>query len=444
MKKTQNTLQGIIQFLIYLSPFVFPLYLIRFQLAGIPFTALESFTYLLFGLWVLALLLKKLKLSWEKPLRYYWLAAFVLIIGATIGVLTAPHYITLPSNEILDAQRATLGVWKGWVIAPLLYFAVLTQTLKKESVDVLLRLFVYAGALVALVAYGYGVFNGGVTYDFRLSGFFESANYLSLYLVPPTLIAIYFLFSRRLPLKWFHTLDLSALAIMLHALFFTKSYAAFLGVFGAVFLYLFLLVLKKGVATKKGKLALFVVFLTFAVVLFSQVNTPKFKQALDFKNRSSSSVRLEVYEIAASLIREEPLTGIGPGLFQAEYQTRGRTNLGRIPLEWNIPHPHNVFLAFWLNAGLLGLIALILFIAFAHIRFTYPLMAFWGILIHGLFDTPFWKNDLAMIWWIVLASVVILQTYGTDSPQKQKAPIRKRLAPKRASRPRVKARVPKK
>ena len=106
-------------------------------------------------------------------------------------------------------------------------------------------------------------------------------------------------------------------------------------------------------------------------------------------------------------------------------------------MEWNIPHPHNIFFAFWLNAGLLGLIALFIFIVFTHRRFTYPLIAFWGLLIHGLFDTPFWKNDLSMIFWLILGAIVILQTYGTSPPKKRPSGIRKRLAPRISKRARV-------
>jgi len=42
-------------------------------------------------------------------------------------------------------------------------------------------------------------------------------------------------------------------------------------------------------------------------------------QFLDFENRSSSSVRIEIYQVAGGLIKERPLIGVGPGLFQAAY-----------------------------------------------------------------------------------------------------------------------------
>ncbi len=430
MKKF-NSLQGITHKLLLISPFIFPLYLLRFQVYGIPFTVLEVFCYILFAIWLIGVVLRRLPINFQRPLNYYWITVFVLFAGATIGMLTAPHYISLPNGEILDAQRTALGVWKGWVIAPMLYFAVFTQTITSQlELKKLLRYFVYSGALVALICYGFGILNSGFTYDLRLSGFYESANYLSLYLVPPLLLSIYFLFQRKGKPGKKEYLNLSSLVIMAHALFFTQSYSAIIGIFGAIGLYVLYLILWKTKRKKAAITGFILLTLTFAVIVITQINTPKFKQFLDWENRSSTSVRLEVYEISWSLINEEPLTGIGPGLFQAEYQTRGQKNLGHIPLEWNIPHPHNIFFAFWLNAGLLGLVALFSFLFFVHKRFTYPLIAFWGIIIHGIFDTPFWKNDLSMIFWLILGSIVILQTYGTNTSKKRTGPIRRRLAPK--------------
>ncbi len=436
---TKNPLQCATEFLVYLSPFFIPLYLLKFQVYGIPFTVLEVFTYVLFAVWFLAVIRRRMPFNWSKPLRYYWIAAFMLFLGATIGVFTSPHFLSLPSGDILDTQKVALGVWKGWVTAPMLYFAVLTQTVRSPLyLQKFLRVFAYSGALVALSAYIMAVCGKGITYDFRLSGFFESANYLSLYLVPPFLVSACFLMKRsggRATLTDY--LDLISLVAMAHAIFFTKSYAAMVAVFGALVLYMLYIMFKGKVSRKAVIAAVLALIATFTVVILTQINTAKFKQFLDWQNRSSTSVRLEVYEIAWNLIEKNPLTGVGPGLFQANYQTEGPHILGHAPMEWNIPHPHNIFFAFWLNAGLLGLLALILFIILAHRGFTFPLVAFWGIIIHGFFDTPFWKNDLSMIFWLILGAIVILQTYATSAPQIRPSGVRKRLAPRYSKRSRV-------
>jgi O-antigen ligase len=403
-------LSKIIKKLVLISPFFYPAYLLKFQIAGIPFTGLEIFVYLIFGLWIFHVVSDRTAIVWDKTTKWYWYAAFAIAVGAALGVIFAPNFISLPSGETLDAKRTALGVWKGWVFAPAIYFALLTQVLKtKDDVKNVLRSFVYSAALVGIISDVFGLFGEGVTTDMRLRGFFESANYLALYLVPAILMNIYFFLTRPKSLRFYDKLDLASLAILAYCLFFTQSYAGIIGVFGALGIAALYHLLKNPKQRKKIIIALVVLGATFAVILVTQLNSPKFKQSLDYKNRSSTSVRLEIYRTSWDLIKKSPLVGIGPGLFQANYQNQAPITLGHAPLEWNMPHPHNIFLAFWLNAGIIGLAGFIFILILAHRRFTFPLIALWGILIHGMFDMPFWKNDLAMIFWLVIACILILQ-----------------------------------
>lgn len=435
MRKTASVKsQLLLEWLAYLSPFVFPLYFFRFRLAGIPFTALEAFCYLFFAAFLFSVFKGYRKMRWEKPARWYYLAAFVLLLGATLGVITAPHYIALPSGLLMDSQQTALGVWKGWLVAPMLYFFTFTQVIDdSEKLRKLLLYFIYSGALVALVSYGFALFGEGITYDLRLSGFFESANYLSLYLAPSLLLGIYFLLHGGKLSKGEELYNLSSVTVMIHALFMTQSYAAVIGVFGALGLYIMVLLIRHRMGLIKLSMIFLALIIVFSSAVYSQKDSPKFRQFLDFENRSSSTVRLEIYEISWGLLNDYPLTGVGPGLYQGYYQIMGPDILGQAPMEWNIPHPHNVFFAFWLNAGLLGFLAFLALLVLAHVRLTYPVIALWGIVIHGLFDTPFWKNDLAMIFWFVIGAILILQTYGSSPHKKQSGPIRKRAQIRRST-----------
>lgn len=409
-----SPLLKLVRQLTFISPFLFVAYLFRFQVAGIPFSIAEIFVYLLFGLWTYELIRDHKIVTWDKATRRYWYAAFFILVGATLGVLMAPEFMDLPSGEILNTKRMTLGIWKGWVLAPILYFAVLTQVLKKkEDVEELLRMFVYSAVVVSLLAHFFGIFSEGVTIDLRLRGFYESANYLSLYLVPAVLINAYFIFLRNKLSIFQKRADIATLTILTYSLFFTQSYAAIIAVFGSLGLFALYYLLQHPRQRKKIITALLVLFFTFVAALLTQLNTPKFKQFLDFENRSSTTVRLEIYQTSAHLIRTKPIFGVGPGLFQVHYQNAAPEVLGRAPLEWNMPHSHNIFLGFWINAGIIGLLAFLTLIAFCHWRFTYPLIALWGILLHGLFDMPFWKNDLSMIFWLIIACILILQKTGS-------------------------------
>jgi O-antigen ligase len=402
--------QRIVRFLVMVSPFVYPAYLLHFKVAGVPFTGLEVFVYVLFGLWLLELVRDRKNVAWDPVVRNFWVAAFLIFVGATVGVAFSPISIPLPDGTTLAARQVSLGVWKGWVLAPILYFAVLTQMLKtSEDVWKILKIFVFSAALVGIVSHLFALFGNGLTYDFRLNGFFESANQLALYIVPAIPISVVFLLHRHKPLQTWDYLNSSALAILVYTLLFTQSYAGILAVFVSVGMMVAFLMFRKRALRKPMLFALAALVLAFVGIAATQVQSEKFRQFLDFQNRSSTSVRLQIYQVAARLVDEHPLVGIGPGLFQANYQRESTEILGHPPYEWDMPHPHNIFLAFWLNAGLLGLAAFVGLLFFAHRRFTFPLVALWAIVLHGLFDTPFWKNDLAMIFWLVIAAIVVLQ-----------------------------------
>ncbi len=410
MKKAHSTLlKRFLQWLLWMSPFFFPLYLLRFQVAGIPFTVLEVFTYLLFGAFVLALILKQIKWRESKILYAGYIFGGLLVVGAFLSAFfSETDFITL-SRELLNTQRVSLGLWKGWVFAPFLYFLVLTQRINaSKSLRLIFLNFIYSAAIISLIAYGLGIFAEGFTDDLRLAGLFESANYLALYLGPALLLSGYFLFQKKELTGSHRWLNLFSFAIVLHALVMTQSYGAILSLFGAIGFYVLGLIV--GHRKKMKTLIWGIVSLgcVFVILIISQWNSPKFQQFLDWESRSSSSVRIELYQVSSHMIAERPVLGVGPGLFEYYYQFKAPTVLDWAPLEWNMPHPHNIFLGFWLSAGIMGLFALFGFIVLAHQKFTYPLLAFWGILIHGLFDMPFWKNDLAMIFFLIIGGIVIL------------------------------------
>lgn len=415
-----------LQSLITLSPLFFPTYLLRFTLFGIPFNVLECFTYLLFALWYFERLRDRKSFVWNPLHRHWFYSALLLLMGASLGAVFTPHFVTLPDGNIVDTQRIALGVWKGWVVAPLLYFIVVSQVVKTpQQVEKIFHHFIYSASLLSLLSYGYALFGSGLTWDYRLRGMFESANYLALFITPALVLNIWFVFLQPSNQKR-HLIFTATLAILAYSLLFTQSYAAILSVFGSLVIYFSHKAIQKKINRSQAALVFATLLILFAAVFLSQKNTDKFKSFLDTENRSSTSVRLELYRVSGHLIKEHPLIGIGPGQFQNQYQVAAPLVLHREPLEWNMPHPHNLFLAFWLNAGFLGLLSLFLLLILSHRAFTYPLLALWGILLHGLFDVPFWKNDLAMIFWLILACILILQQHGTHPAKKPAHQVRHR------------------
>lgn len=127
-----------------------------------------------------------------------------------------------------------------------------------------------------------------------------------------------------------------------------------------------------------------------------------------------------VWQSAILIIKDNPIFGIGPGMFQEYYLNYQRYFSPY--LEWAVPQPHNLFLAFWLQTGIIGMAGFLflIFWFFGH-GFTLILrrihadivLALMSImvytLIHGLLDTTYWKNDLSVIFWLIIISMVFIK-----------------------------------
>jgi O-antigen ligase len=71
--------------------------------------------------------------------------------------------------------------------------------------------------------------------------------------------------------------------------------------------------------------------------------------------QGSTFFRLELWRSTVTLIRESPWFGVGPGNFAQAYRTRYV-----LPSAWqqfNLEHPHNIYLDHWSRLGLLGVVA---------------------------------------------------------------------------------------
>lgn len=400
---------GIFPRLIAIMPLLFPLYLAKGTWFGVPVTLPEIFVG--FAALFFVIREKAWKPSWWIKNSYFgkYLPLFLFGLAAILGVLIVPGTGTFVDGTEFPALLRALGILKGWILFPMIYFVMARFYFRKKPglINLSLKALLLSGVILSIVALQQVWSGNFITVDGRASGPFESANYLSLYLGP---ILIYGLFSffKEKDKKSKIFLGISSL-LCVFGLFFSASYAAWIAVFSTVLLGIFLLVPKKW---KKKKWGILITLIVLAiVVVLSQLGTDKFTQFLEFSQRSSSSVRLQVYEIVLNLIKSNPIFGIGLGQFELQYQVNAVDILGHAPFEWVMLHPHNIFFAFWLNMGFLGLVSFVwlsvkalewLFEKDNKGRQIAALMLV-AILLHGIFDTPYFKNDLAFEFWLLMA-----------------------------------------
>jgi len=156
------------------------------------------------------------------------------------------------------------------------------------------------------------------------------------------------------------------------------------------------------------RLSLVIVIITFIAV--ASVPTLRYRAILPFKGEKSAVSRLSLWNTGIKAIKESPITGLGLTGFSQ--------NWNRINTDPNLDShnfPHNIFLNFWVETGLLGLISftlLCLLIITKGLKNKTNALALGvslfliTILVQGQLDNPYLKNDLAIIFWLVLSFAI--------------------------------------
>ncbi|KKP97331.1 MAG: hypothetical protein US25_C0019G0010 [Candidatus Moranbacteria bacterium GW2011_GWE1_36_7] len=380
-----------------------PLYLIKINVFNIPTNILELLALSSIILVVVndkKLFLKKIL---ELPMIFIF-SCFLIVFGLLLSIF-------FNNNHLVG-----LGILKGWFILPILFSFMLYLKLDLTlNIEKIYKSIFYSTTAVSIIAIFYKLFEI-TTYDSRLSAFYLSPNHLAMYITPGVFFGLYFMLISILQKHSFKKIFLHAmlLIILLISLYYTYSYAAWLALLGSL-----IIVSLTVKPFKKIILAIILFIFICGLLLFvSQKNSPKMISLLDLSSRSSLTSRETIWKVSIQLIKNNPFIGIGPGNFQSSYLAMQKYYPPY--LEWAIPQPHNVFLAFWLQAGLLGLIGFLLLLYFIFTTLwqllrnkksaalAAPLFGFFlYTILHGLIDTPFWKNDLAFLFWIC----IFLTTY---------------------------------
>jgi O-antigen ligase len=367
-----------------------PAYLVRFLVFGIPTNILE----ILIILTIIAYLVEYKR----PPSEFYrnhkaivWAAA-AIFIGLVTSMLVNHNY------------TSSLGIIKGWFILPLAFaWVAFMEAKSRKNVENVYKWLYSSTFWVAIVGLAY-YSAGQLTFDGRLQAFFNSPNYLAMYLAPGIVIAFSQAQStiRETKSRNFLYLLAASLAIILISFYLTYSYAAWAAVVASL--------LMTAIIKNKEKIDFKKISIAAAVIIFiflSQWNSQKFMDFRTLGERSSLESRIMIWSAAEKIISDNPFWGIGPGNFQDKYLEYQKY----FPpyLEWAVPHPHNLYLAFWLYGGTLSLAG---FLALLFFWFREAIKkeknSLWAIsfaiilyfLLHGLVDTTYFKNDLAVIFWL--------------------------------------------
>jgi O-antigen ligase len=444
------------KFTVLLIPAFFPLYLLRFEVLGIPVYFIEglilisaipvfykilkgeedilqkNFKCKIFYLFKRIFFVDFLKRK-QRPFLDFLKSPFLPITLFVIACLISASIV--PSDSYMHA----LGILKSWVLIPLIFFIILYHTLNNlEDINYAIYAYIASAVFLGIWALYQGLSGHFITIDNRASGPFESANYLAMYISPAFVyVSVRFIqtfihfkvesgFSKwgaiesRAYLSWI-------VALLFAVLILTQSYGGIIGVFLALFLYIIYERIQWQKYLKKTRIFLnkligFILLILFlGGTLTAFMNIEKFQNLVKFDERTSISTRFEIWTVGAQLIKENPILGIGLGQYEENYVQRAEEILGKKPFEEKRLHSHNVFMSFWLNSGLLGLIAFLWIVIFAYLQIKRVdlkekknillacISMLTYILMHGLIDVTYWKNDLALIFWLIMACIFAIE-----------------------------------
>jgi len=418
-----------------------PSYLLRFNVLGIPFTFLEAMILISFAVWFLRAAAPNLK-NWIKKRRERIPYPYSLEIMAII-------IISFLAVAISGFNTSALGIWKAYFFEPILLFILIMNVFQNEKGrKKIISAFILGAGTTALVGLfqqitGLFIFNPfwANLETRRVVSFFGYPNAVGLFLAPLVIIfSGYFLTIKG----WGEKETLNKIAVVLVilisllAIYFAKSEGAIIGILAAVFLCSLF-------ANKKSRIAAIVLALASMLIIFSVPTLKSYATDKIFLRDLSGEIRQRQWtETMMSLKGWKILSGNGLSGYQAAvapYHQMGiffnrdkienfdaqlrasaemRTKYWQ-PVEIYL-YPHNIFLNFWSELGILGalvfswLIFKYLFISLKLFFQTknYLALGLFGamivITIHGLVDVPYFKNDLAAIFFILLALLGSLTT----------------------------------
>lgn len=385
-----------------------PTYLLRFSFLGIPTTFLEMTLYILFWQMIGSV---GVITGWHRLKQavraspILWASWGLVLLGALLA--------TLHSADL----KVSLGAIKAFLVDPLLMLMILGvyefSARQKKAVLSAVAFSALAVALISLIPIA-----GFWTWDERLKGFYESPNYLAMYLAPAFLLWL----AQDWRLPFFHRFkNLSPVAVRMFALslifgviIFTKSTGALLALVAAMGFYFFSCLKGEAFQSPLRKKHITLLLAGLLLVALAAISW-KLDFILRSAERSSWHSRLTIWRSAAVMVQEKMPLGIGPGTFQAEYlalQPRFEPYL-----EWAVPQPHNTWLAFLLQTGLMGLVGFLLLLGWLikNARGNLPLQVLLVyFFLHSLIDTLYWKNDLAMIFVLMVWMGMIREVRAAD------------------------------
>ena len=370
-----------------------PAYTIRWHLGFYPSTLLEDAIVVCLVVFLVEHFRGgRERLIWRAP---FLLPALLFLLAGVIAVLSAPGRI------------AALGLFRAYLLEPMAFAFVVANVVRTPARALLLVVGLWTGATVV------GLANSAVvaaalanrTYDVAQSPpvvVYMTANAVALFVVP--LVAV-------------------AGSLALHGRGVERIAGGFFSLVGVVvtflsfsrggYLALAAVVLGLALSYRRRVLLLGLALLgTGALALVPPIRTRILIETHNVYGNTVAS-RIDLWTATAHLLQARPLLGAG----LAGFPTRIEPYFSHLHTQANFIDPHNIVLNFWVETGFLGLLAIAWVIGAGMVvgwrGWRLPegwwrpyqlgvLLAMVAVVVHGLVDVPYFKNDLSLEFWTIL------------------------------------------
>jgi O-antigen ligase len=371
-----------------------PWYTVRWHYGPLPTTLLETGILVTLAVFALESWRRRMMPAWRSP---FTLPALLFIVAGAISVLVAPSH------------SAALGLYRAYILEPIAFFLALSHAVRSwaQARPILLGLAI-SGIALALPN-EYVVLQAIRHHSLNLAGappvaIYQTPNAVALFLVP--LIALAAAIAIYSPDRRDRWAAVAYLLLTLPAALLTFSRGG----------YVALLVIGLLLALSHRSRVWLVPSLALIAAAFSRIPAVATRighQLNPADPNNSLDQRMRLWKATLRMLQDHPIFGTGLSGFARNIN--GYRDVSGY--SDTLIYPHNILLNFWTETGLLGLAAFAwIFVSAGRVawrgwragsRSWRPLqlgvmLALTGMLVHGLVDVPYLKNDLSLEFWVLL------------------------------------------
>ncbi len=384
---------------IWLLPWMTLTYGIRFQIGPIPTTLLEMYALGLIAVWA----------GW-------WLSRGKLVSmvqessrrsGRWHVLIHAWMLVTLGAVFVSTGWWSGLGLWRAYVLEPVLVSMVAFVMLRERSDWKRLWQSTYLVLpFLMLVAVGQFVTGWGIPHPWNVSiaagrratSIFRYPNALSLYMVPIAAMAMAELVPMLRRRSWKEAV-LPCVAVLSAwiGLGLARSEGGMLALGAASWIVLM------SVRAWRPVVLAGTALVAAVGALFEPLREVIVREAT-FQGWSGR-VRMWMWQDTWRMLKDHWFFGVGFGGYPDVFATYHSKSFIEI-----FQYPHNILFNFWSETGLLGVVSML---GLMGAWFVTGIKEWWkegllvlapliAILVQGLVDVPYFKNDLAILFWLML------------------------------------------